>query len=199
MKMTTKWWKSVLAFAVAVSFAGAGQAAEIKVLTDENKVNPDLFTKKGALKKEVKIDKSIDTQALWNNYCGSCHGKNGVGRTRAGRRAGVKDLTDASYQASFTDQKALVRILEGIKEDGKVQQKPFGPKLREKEIKAIRQCKQRNDCQCPTIEEGQKVLSDKEVKTIRQCVKENRCRCPHEKLTREEMKAMIPFIRGLAK
>jgi mono/diheme cytochrome c family protein len=196
---TMKHTQTLLALIVALGLgmSSAAQAAE-PFFTSEGKVNENLFTDEGKLKEEVKIDTSIQTAALWKDYCGSCHGQDGKGRTRAGRRAGVKDFTDPSYQASFNDFKIADRIVEGVIEDGKQQQKPFGPKLNDKEIEAIRNCKGNNDCSCPDIEEGRHILKDDEIKALRKCVSENRCRCPHEKLTTEEIKAMIPFIRGLA-
>jgi hypothetical protein len=52
--------------------------------------------------------------------------------------AGVKDLTDSSYQKSFTDEKAVAGIRDGIKDDkGKEKMKPFSDKLTADEINAL--------------------------------------------------------------
>ncbi len=76
--------------------------------------------------------------ANWENNCVSCHGKDGKGATKAGRTAGVKDLTDAAYQAKFTDADAAKRITDGLKDDaGKEKMKPFAEKLSSDEIKAL--------------------------------------------------------------
>jgi len=80
---------------------------------------------------------AADVQALWGQHCASCHGKDGKGQTKAGKKAGVKDQTDATYQAGLTDEKMLKAVKDGLKEDGKEKMKPFGDKLKDDEIKAL--------------------------------------------------------------
>lgn len=81
---------------------------------------------------------AADVASNWNTHCASCHGKDGKGQTKAGRMAGVKDMTEASYQASFDDQRAYKQIKEGMKDDkGKERMKPFNEKLTDDEIKAL--------------------------------------------------------------
>jgi mono/diheme cytochrome c family protein len=74
----------------------------------------------------------------WTKHCTSCHGKDGKGQTKAGRAADVKDLTDAKYQATFTDEQMFKQIKEGMKDaKGKEKMKPFADKLSDDEIKAL--------------------------------------------------------------
>ena len=73
----------------------------------------------------------------WTKHCVSCHGKDGQGKTKAGSKAKVKNLTDAKYQASFDDAKAHKAIKEGLEIDGKVAMKPLGDKLTDDEIKGL--------------------------------------------------------------
>lgn len=81
---------------------------------------------------------AADALANWTKHCASCHGKDGKGQTKAGRMASVKDMTEAGYQASFDDQRALKQIKEGMKDDkGKERMKPFGDKLSDAEIKEL--------------------------------------------------------------
>src|SRR5919108_3615290 len=81
---------------------------------------------------------AADAQENWTKHCGSCHGKDGKGQTKAGRLANVKDLTDPKYQESFTDEQAYRQIKEGMKDKaGKEKMKPFGDQLSDEEIKAI--------------------------------------------------------------
>jgi len=80
---------------------------------------------------------SADPPDSWNKNCTICHGKDGKGKTKAGLKAKVKDLTDAKYQESFSDDKAFKSIKEGIVEDGKKKMKPYGDKLSDKEIKEL--------------------------------------------------------------
>jgi len=68
---------------------------------------------------------AADVQENWTKHCASCHGKEGKGDTKAGKKAEVKDLTDAKYQASFTDEQMFKQVKEGLKDkDGKVLMKP---------------------------------------------------------------------------
>jgi len=81
---------------------------------------------------------AADVQANWTKHCASCHGKEGKGDTKAGKKAEVKDLTDAKYQESFTDEQMFKQIKEGMKDkNGKEKMKAFGGALSEEEIKAL--------------------------------------------------------------
>lgn len=81
---------------------------------------------------------AADVAANWNKHCVSCHGKDGKAQTKAGKMAETKDLTDAAYQASFTDEHAFKQIKEGVKDKaGKDRMKPFEGKLTDEEIKAL--------------------------------------------------------------
>lgn len=81
--------------------------------------------------------RAADVEENWSKNCASCHGKDGKGETKAGKKAGVKDMTDAKYQADLSDEKALAVIKDGLKEDGKEKMKPFAAKLSDDEIKAL--------------------------------------------------------------
>ena len=79
-----------------------------------------------------------DMAENWNKHCMSCHGKTGKGDTKAGKKADTKDLTDAKYQASFSDEQAFKQIKDGMKDArGKEKMKPFGGTLSDDEIKAL--------------------------------------------------------------
>ena len=78
-----------------------------------------------------------DVGENWTKHCASCHGKDGKGQTKAGRMAGVKDQTDAQYQAGLKDEKMFASIKDGLKEGEKEKMKPFKDKLSDDEIKAL--------------------------------------------------------------
>jgi cytochrome c553 len=78
-----------------------------------------------------------DVKENWDKNCASCHGKDGKGETKAGKKAGVKDQTDPKYQATLTDEKMFQAVKEGLKEDGKEKMKPSRDKLTDDEIKAL--------------------------------------------------------------
>ncbi|MBI3849855.1 MAG: cytochrome c [Verrucomicrobia bacterium] len=81
---------------------------------------------------------AADVQENWTKNCAACHGKDGKGETKAGKKAEVKDLTDATYQASFTDEQMFKQIKEGMKDQsGKEKMKAFAGKLTDEEIKAL--------------------------------------------------------------
>ena len=81
---------------------------------------------------------AADLQENWDKNCASCHGKDGKGETKAGKKADVKDLTDSKYQGSFSDEQMFKQIKEGMKDkNGKERMKPFGDKLTDEEIKAL--------------------------------------------------------------
>ena len=82
--------------------------------------------------------RAADATENWTKHCASCHGKDGKAQTKAGKMAETKDLTDAAYQASFTDEQAHKQIKEGLKDkNGKDRMKPFAGKLTDDEIKAL--------------------------------------------------------------
>ncbi len=78
------------------------------------------------------------TQANWKTHCYSCHGNDGRGKTKAGRKAKVKDLTDAKIQKQYSDQQMYDQIKSGMKDKkGKDMMKPYGDKLNDAEIKDL--------------------------------------------------------------
>jgi len=78
-----------------------------------------------------------DAPAAWGANCAACHGKDGKGLTMMGRKLGIKDLTDAKVQGSFTDADATKAIKEGVTDNGTQKMKAFGDKLSDDDIKAL--------------------------------------------------------------
>jgi cytochrome c553 len=80
-----------------------------------------------------------DPAENWNHFCASCHGKDGAGHTKPGKKLGVKDLTTADYQKTFSDDDAFKALKNGMKsEDGATtKMKPFAEKLSDDDIKAV--------------------------------------------------------------
>jgi cytochrome c553 len=79
---------------------------------------------------------AADVGALWEKNCQKCHGTDGRGDTKMGKKLEIKDLTDAKYQASFTDEKATKAIKEGIKDGDKTKMKA-AEGLSDDDIKAL--------------------------------------------------------------
>ena len=74
----------------------------------------------------------------WTHHCASCHGEDGVGKTKMGRKVSVKDLTSAEYQKSFTDEAFLEHLKSGENgPDGKVKMKAYADALSPEEMKGL--------------------------------------------------------------
>jgi mono/diheme cytochrome c family protein len=80
---------------------------------------------------------AADTRTIWVQNCASCHAKDGSGSTRMGRKLGVKDYRDPTFQGAFSDAEAERAIREGVKTNGKETMKPFGTKLTDSDIKGL--------------------------------------------------------------
>lgn len=80
---------------------------------------------------------AADVAASWGTHCADCHGVDGRGNTKMGKKLKIKDLTDAAYQDSFTDEAAFKAVREGVKnEAGKTTMKAI-PELSDEEINAL--------------------------------------------------------------
>jgi cytochrome c6 len=70
----------------------------------------------------------------WENNCAKCHGADGKGQTKIGKKLGVKDYTDTAVQAAMKDAEMEKAITEGVKENGKEKMKSFKEDLSPAEI-----------------------------------------------------------------
>src|SRR5258708_32978225 len=57
-----------------------------------------------------------DAKATYEQDCAKCHGADGKGKTKIGKKLGAKDYTDAKVQADLKDDAALKAIKEGLKD-----------------------------------------------------------------------------------
>ena len=80
--------------------------------------------------------KAADAKAIWEKDCAKCHGADGKGDTKMGKKVEVKDLTDAKVQADADDAKMTKAIKDGVKDGDKVRMKAFSD-LSDDEIKAL--------------------------------------------------------------
>jgi cytochrome c1 len=66
-----------------------------------------------------------DAKALYEKDCAKCHGTDGKGETKMGKKLGAKDYTDPKVQAALTDEAGFKATKEGLKDkEGKVLMKP---------------------------------------------------------------------------
>jgi len=64
---------------------------------------------------------AANAATIWRKDCTKCHGEDGRGDTKTGRKRLINDLTDPSFQAKFTDEEATQSIKFGLKDaKGKV-------------------------------------------------------------------------------
>ena len=78
-----------------------------------------------------------EAKAIYEKDCAKCHGADGKGDTKMGKKSGCKDYTDPKVQAELKDDKAFKAIKEGLKDkEGKVLMKP-AEGLSDDEIKAL--------------------------------------------------------------
>ena len=69
---------------------------------------------------------AADATANWGEHCAKCHGDDGKGLTKMGKKLSIADLTDPKVQEKFTDEAAIKAMKEGIKDkEGKVAMKPI--------------------------------------------------------------------------
>jgi cytochrome c553 len=74
----------------------------------------------------------------WENHCTKCHGEDGKGQTKAGKKLQVKDYTDAKVQAAMSDEEIIKAITNGaVDKAGKETMKGFKEELSDDEIKDL--------------------------------------------------------------
>jgi cytochrome c553 len=81
--------------------------------------------------------RAADAKETYEKDCAKCHGTDGKGDTKMGKKMGAKDYTDAKVQEEMKDDAAIKAIKEGLKDkDGK---KLMGPAedMSDDDIKAL--------------------------------------------------------------
>lgn len=69
--------------------------------------------------------RAADGKALYEQDCAKCHGADGKGETRMGKKLGAKDYTDPKVQSELKDEAALKAVKEGLKDkEGKTLMRP---------------------------------------------------------------------------
>src|SRR5712691_675791 len=78
-----------------------------------------------------------DAKAIFEKDCAKCHGADGKGETKMGKKLGCKDYTDAKVQAELKDDAAFKAIKDGLKDkEDKVLMKP-AESLSDADIKGL--------------------------------------------------------------
>ncbi len=78
-----------------------------------------------ALAVTVLSARAEDAKARYENDCAKCHGSDGKGDTKMGKKLGAKDYSDPKVQDALKDDAGVKAIKEGLKDaDGKSLMKP---------------------------------------------------------------------------
>jgi len=80
---------------------------------------------------------AADVKETWDKECAKCHGPDGKGDTKMGKKLEIKDFTDAKYQESLKDDAMAKAIKEGVKQDEKTRMKAYAETLSDAEIKDL--------------------------------------------------------------
>lgn len=80
--------------------------------------------------------RAADAKENWDKMCAKCHGPDGKGDTKMGKKLDIKNLTDAKVQSSLTDDQTFKTIKEGVKDGDKTKMKP-AEGLTDADIKAL--------------------------------------------------------------
>ena len=73
----------------------------------------------------------------WENNCTKCHGADGKGQTKAGKKLNLKDYSDAKVQAEMKDADMTKAITNGVFEKDKEKMKAYKDELSADEIKDL--------------------------------------------------------------
>jgi mono/diheme cytochrome c family protein len=81
---------------------------------------------------------AAEAKENWGHFCARCHGPDGTGNTKMGRKLRLKDLSTDKMQAKLSDADILDLILDGNQEDtGKDGMPSFKDKLAPEERQAL--------------------------------------------------------------
>jgi cytochrome c553 len=89
-----------------------------------------------ALAASVVCVSAAESKETWEKTCAKCHGADGKGDTKMGKKLDIKDLTDAKVQASLKDEEMFKAIKEGVKDGDKTRMKA-AEGLNDDEMKAL--------------------------------------------------------------
>lgn len=74
----------------------------------------------------------------WDNHCAKCHGADGKGQTKVGKKLKLKDYTDAKVQAELKDEDMIKATADGVFDPaGKEKMKAYKGELSADEIKEL--------------------------------------------------------------
>ena len=91
----------------------------------------------GALALGASLSHAAPAAENWENACAKCHGADGKGQTKVGKKLNLKDYTDTKVQAEMKDDAMTKAIADGVFADGKEKMKAYKDELSADEIKDL--------------------------------------------------------------
>ena len=89
-----------------------------------------------ALLASAAVASAADVKENWEKLCTKCHGPDGKGDTKMGKKLEIKDLTDAKVQGALKDEEMIKAVKEGVKDGDKIRMKA-AEGVNDEEIKAL--------------------------------------------------------------
>ena len=81
---------------------------------------------------------AAEAKENWGHYCARCHGPDGTGNTKMGRKLRIKDLSSEKMQTRLKDEEIVDMIIDGNQEEnGKDGMPSFKDKLAPEERQAL--------------------------------------------------------------
>jgi cytochrome c551/c552 len=80
---------------------------------------------------------AADAKTIWQEQCSKCHGLDGSGQTKMGKKLKIPDLTTKYVQSLITDAQAFKIIKEGVKDDNEKVAMKAAEGVNDEEIKAL--------------------------------------------------------------
>lgn len=78
-----------------------------------------------------------EAKVIWGKKCAACHGQDGKGDTKMGKKLEAPDYSNPKVQAKMKDEEMFKAIKEGIKKGEDTKMKAFGGKLTDDEIRSL--------------------------------------------------------------
>lgn len=75
---------------------------------------------------------------IWNTKCAQCHGIDGSGKTKIGKKLSLKDYTDSDVQTAMSDSVMFFALERGVtSSDGRRIKTSYADELTYKEIESM--------------------------------------------------------------